>query len=283
MTTKKLSRRQACWAEFLSGFNFVISYIPGRENGKADSLTRRPNDCPADDHDDRQQHLLQTILPPERLEISSIDPDKSKTTPERVIQANLVDFYCTKLRKSIRTSSSIEGINTRHFSDLFVDTKNCIRRFDRLWVPDNLQLTVIRDVHDQIATGHPGYQKTISLIARNYYWPGLKKMVRRYILNCHICRCAKAPRNRYNGLLKPLPIPSRPWTDVTLDFVTGLPISNGYNAILMVVDCLTKERHYIPCTTDENGTTTEATAQLLLQNVWKLHDLPSSLTSDRGP
>ena len=84
-------------------------------------------------------------------------------------------------------------------------------------------------------------------------------------------------------MLKPLPIPSRPWTDVTLDFVTGLPISNGYNAILMVVDCLTKERHYIPCTTDENGTITEVTAQLFLQNVWKLHGLPSSFTSDRGP
>ena len=156
----------------MSRFNFVISYTPGRENRKTDSLTRRPNDCPADNHDDQQQHLLQTIFPPKRLEISSIDPDKNKTTPERVIQANLVDPYCTKLRKSIRTSSSIEGINTCHLSDLFVDTKNCICQFDRLWVPDNLQLTVIRDVHDQIATGHPGYQKTISLIARNYYWPG---------------------------------------------------------------------------------------------------------------
>ena len=51
----------------------------------------------------------------------------------------------------------------------------------------------------------------------------------------------------------------------------------------MVVDCLTKERHYIPCTTDENGTTTKATAQLLLQNIWKLHSLLSSLTSDKGP
>ena len=117
------------------------------------------------------------ILLPERLEISSIDPDKSKTTPEKVIQANLVDLYCTKPCKSIRTSSSIEDINTCHLSDLFVDIKNCIRRFNRLWVPDNLQLTVIRDVHDQIATRHPGYQKTISFIARNYYWPGLKKMV----------------------------------------------------------------------------------------------------------
>ena len=98
-----------------------------------------------------------------------------------MIQANLVDLYFTKLRKTIRTSSSIEGINNRHLSDLFIHTKDCIRLFNRLWVLDNLQLMVIRDVHDQIAIGHPGYQKTISFISRNYYWAGLKKMVQRYI------------------------------------------------------------------------------------------------------
>ena len=88
-------------------------------------------------------------------------------------------------------------------------------------------------------------------------------MVWHYIQNCHSCKRAKALKNWYNGLLKPLPISSHPWTDITLDFVTGLPISNSYNIILMVVDWLTKERHYILCITDKNGTTTKATAQLL--------------------
>ena len=83
-------------------------------------------------------------------------------------------------------------------------------------------------------------------------------------------------------MLKPLPIPSRLWTDVTLDFITGLVVSNGYNAILMVVDCLIKEKHYIPYTTNENGIITEVTTQLLLQNIWKLYSLPLLLTSDRG-
>ncbi len=115
---------------------------------------------------------------------------------------------------------------------------------------------VIRKVHDQIVTSHPGYQKSISLITQNYYWLGLKKMVQCYIQNCHSCRRAKA-------LKKLLPIPSRPWTDVTLNFVTGLPISNSYNAILMIVDRLIKKRHYIPCSTDENGTTIKAIAELL--------------------
>ncbi len=169
MTTKKLSRRQARWAEFLSGFNFVISYTPGRENEKADSLTRRPNNYLADDYNDRQQHLLQTILSLERLEISSIDPNESATTPKKVIQANLADPYCIKLRKTTSTHSLIGGINTRYLSDLSIDTRGCICRFNRIWVPDHLQLIVIREVHDQIATSHPGYQKTVSLITRNYY------------------------------------------------------------------------------------------------------------------
>ena len=93
-------------------------------------------------------------------------------TFEKVIQANLIGFYCTKLCKSIRTSSSIESINTRYLSNLFVDTKNCFRQFDCPWVSDKLKLMVIRDVHDPIATRHPGYQKTISFIVRNYYCQG---------------------------------------------------------------------------------------------------------------
>ena len=126
---------------------------------------------------------------------------------------------------------------------------------------------MIRDVHSQIALEHPGNQKTINLITQNYYWPGLKKMVQRYIQNCHYCRHAIALKDQYNVLFKPLPISFCPWTDITLAFVTGLSISDGYNAILIIVDYLTKERHYILYTINENGTTTETTIQLLFPNI----------------
>lgn len=64
-------------------------------------------------------------------------------------------------------------------------------------------------------------------------------------------------------MLKLLPIFFYIWTDVTLDFITGWLIGNGYKAMLVGVDCLTKKGHYILCTIDKNGTITEATAQLL--------------------
>jgi hypothetical protein len=69
-----------------------------------------------------------------------------------------------------------------------------------------------------------------------------------------------------------------------MDFVTGLPkIKDGFNAILMVVDRLIKMHHYVPCTAEEDGTSAEETAKLLINNVWKLHGLPSTIVSDRGP
>ena len=108
----------------------------------------------------------------------------------------------------------------------------------------------------------------------------MKDTLHRYIRNCHTFRHAKALRDQYNSYLKFLPISAPFWIDVTLDFVTRLPLGNGYNAVLMMIDQLTKERHYIPCTIDENDTTAEATTYLLLNNVWKLYGLPLSLTLD---
>ena len=56
-------------------------------------------------------------------------------------------------------------MNPRHISDLSIDNNRCLRRLNKFWVSKNLHLLVIKKWHDQIATGHPGYQKTISFIA----------------------------------------------------------------------------------------------------------------------
>ncbi len=88
----------------------------------------------------------------------------------------------------------------------------------------------------------------------------MKDIVYHYIQNYHTYRYVKAPRNQYNVIFQPLPIPTHPWTDVILDFVMELPPSNGYNVVLIVIDQLTKEKYYIPCTTDKNSTTAEAIA-----------------------
>ena len=64
------------------------------------------------------------------------------------------------------------------------------------------------------------------------------------------------------------------------DFITKLPLAQGYDAILVVVDRLTKIVHFIPTT---EKTMVEELAKLFRDNMWKLHSLPESIISDRGP
>ncbi len=119
------------------------------------------------------------------------------------------------------------------------------------------------------------------MLKRNYRWSEMIRNVKQFIKNCHTCRRAKAVRNKYNDLLNSLSISNRSWIDITLDFVIELSKSRDYNAILMIINRLSKMHHYISCTTDENETTTEKTAKLLIQHVWKLHELLITMISDR--
>ena len=111
----------------------------------------------------------------------------------------------------------------------------------------------------------------------------MRKDVDQYVRNCHTCKRAKAPKDGIRGKLHPIPSENQPWQDVAIDFVTGLPESEGKDAILMVVDRFSKMHHYIACKAGDEGTNAEETAQLLIQNVWKLHGLPKTIISDRGP
>jgi hypothetical protein len=288
MTTKKLNRRQARWAEFLAEFDFKIAYQPGKKNDKADSLTRRPGDRPVDESDDRNKHMHQTVLPVEKVdphilqELNDTEEDSELSLFDRVKVANQEDRKSTAIRDAIRDrKKSFDGMLLKRFEVI----ENTLFFKKKLWVPtDQLKLEIIREVHDKPASGHPGIRRTCKYLSKWYYWPQMKESVDRYIRNCHICRRSKATREKYSGLLNPLPIPDRPWTDVTMDFVTGLPkTKDGFNAILMVVDRLTKMHHYVPCIAEEEGTTAEETARLLINHVWKLHGLPSTIISDRGP
>ncbi len=180
--------------------------------------------------------MLQTILSAKKLEIILIKGENNNTIVDQVIQANLEDSYCSKLRHLLKNGYSIKKTDFRHFSDLSVDSRNCICQFDRFWVSEKWYLSMIREIHDQIAFSHPSHQKTISFLACNYYWLKIKDTIYYYIRNCLTCRHAKALRDQYNGLLKLLLISSYSWTNVTLDFITRLPFSNGYNAVLIVID-----------------------------------------------
>src|SRR5690606_22736907 len=82
------------------------------------------------------------------------------------------------------------------------------------------------------------------------------------------------------GVLKPLPIPTKPWQDISMDFVTRLTSSEGCDAIWIVVCRLRKQRHLIPCRTDIDA---KELADMFIKEVFRLHGLPLTIISDRGP
>lgn len=282
MTSKELTRRQARWAEKLSEYNFKIMYQSGTKNAKADALTRRAGDTPTSAQDDRLQYQHQTILTPERLEINDTEIDPEVTIFDRVRAANTKDEACTQIRGALNKGK-------KHYQRIPLDQcsirEGALYHQDKLWVPNDPSILVplLREVHDQPASGHPGIHRTIELLRRNYYWPNMRKEVDQYIRNCYSCHGSKAPRDKYNGLLVPASIPTQRWTDITMDFITGLPDSDSCNAICTIVDKLTRERHYEPCTATDEGTSAEATAEILIRGVFRYHGLPTTITSDRGP
>lgn len=113
----------------------------------------------------------------------------------------------------------------------------------RIFVPStSLQSKILHAAHDR---NHLGSQATYTVIAPNFYWPGIHTYTKNFVRGCQVCpRIKSLPRNY--GLLHPLPIPNSSWEDIGMDHIVGLPLSNGFDAILTVVDRFSKMAHFIP-------------------------------------
>ena len=152
---------------------------------------------------------------------------------------------------------------------------------DRLWVPQNepLRTQTIRDAHDSPFAGHPGRQQTYQILQRDFFWPGMSNDVRRYVRNCDSCGRAKPWRELTRGFLKPLPIPDRIWSELSMDFITDLPQDSQGNKCLMVTtDRLSKDVRFDPLT----DITTETVAWAFIQGTLRNHGIPRAIASDRG-
>jgi len=120
----------------------------------------------------------------------------------------------------------------------------------------------------------------VELITWNFWWPGVTKEVKRYVEECNACQRNKNYTEQLAGKLMPNSIPEKPWTHISADFITKLPLAQGYDLILVVVDRLTKMAYFIPTT---EKTMAEGLARLFRDNVWKLYGLSESIISNRGP
>ncbi|KAF8755279.1 hypothetical protein RHS01_05375 [Rhizoctonia solani] len=253
MQARTFNQRHARWRVFLSDFNFEIHYCPGKQSGKPDALSRQLDyiDNPKNQKSCYHQRSLQTSE--EELEI------------------------VTEVRSKLREDPSLEPI----IQFLTKDANNAppsIRKAyrDYNWEEDLLKTP--QGIPRLPLAGHPGQQRTLELLSRNYWWPGMKSTAKEWVECCPVCQANQRAHAPVISL-KPLEVPPFPFHTISYDFITGFPRSNGHDAILVVIDSFSKFGHFIPTS---KKVTAKGLADLFVSHVWKLHGLPIKTILDRG-
>lgn len=139
---------------------------------------------------------------------------------------------------------------------------------------------VLQEFHSSPAGRHSGFLRTYKRVAGNLYWIGMKRTVQEYVKSCDVCQRQKYFALSPAGLLQPLPMPEQIWEDISLDFITGLPKSKGYEEIFVVVDRLSKYGHFIPL---KHPYTARKVAEVFTKEIVRLHGVPKSIVSGRDP
>lgn len=234
----------------LLGLQYKVAYKAGLENKAADALSRHPK--PA------EVVLAMSMVKPKWLNV-------------------VVGGYFNNPRaQKLLAELSIHSPDANGYS--LVD--GVIRFKNRIWLGHHqeAQQAVMMALHDSGVGGHSGQHATYHKIKALFVWSGMKKDIYAYVQQCVVCQQAKGEHVRPPGLLQPLPIPKEAWHTICMDFIEGLPTSQSFNCILVVIDKFSKYGHFIPL---KHPFTAFKIAQVFVDNVYKLHGMPSVIISDR--
>lgn len=235
----------------LLGLQYSIEYKKGCNNQVADALSRHPS-----------------LSMGELLAVTVGTPDWLQEITEGYLVDPLTQQLISKMKEPAH--------NIKHL----VWDDGLLRYKRKIWVGGNqiMQQKILQTLHSGAIGGHSGIHATLQRVRQLFAWPRMKLTVQQFIEGCAVCTQAKPEHVKYPGLLKPLDVPDAAWQVVTLDFVEGLPKSDGYNSVLVVVDKLTKYAHFLPLS---HPYTAAQVAQTYFDNIFKLHSMPVALVSDR--
>ncbi|KAK3561808.1 hypothetical protein QTP86_014376, partial [Hemibagrus guttatus] len=149
---------------------------------------------------------------------------------------------------------------------------------DRTFVPQLFRQKVMWWVHEAPSSGHPGIHRSTQLTSRRFWWPSLGSDIEEYVRACLTCAQARTIHHLPEGLLEPLLIPRRPWSHLSVDFLTDLPDSRGFTTVMVVVDRFSKGCRLIPL---KGLPMAMQSAEAMFQHVFRNFGLPEDIVSDR--
>ncbi|WVZ03870.1 hypothetical protein V8G54_024676 [Vigna mungo] len=236
---------QQAWLPKFLGYDFTIEYKPRKDNQAADALSRSFFMA----WSNRETNLMSKIK-----QATPLDPHL-----QDVIQA------CAAGNPPNHNYAYTDGL---------------LQWKQRVVIPRNEEIIqlLLKEYHSSPIKGHDGINRTMAMLSSQFYWPSMLKDITYYVQECLICQQAKSATTLPAGLLQPLPIPNQVWKDIAMDFITGLPPSNGYTIIMVVIDRLSKYAYLAPLKADYNS---KSVAELFINVVVKLYGFPRTIVSDR--
>ena len=269
MTARKLNWIQAWWSLLLARFDFLLHHQTGKTMGKSNALSRRS------DHgsgaDDNWNLTLLTlslfaVRALEGLQLVGEERDILKEIRHEMEvedQEEVVIMAVKELKKSLARSI---------WSSEWSMENGLLYYRGKVYVPGSeLCHQILALYHDSKLAGHPGRWKTLELVSRNYWWPQMSRYIGKYVSTCDMCLCTKSICYPPTGELHPLPILDAPWDTASVNFIVQLPESNGKDAIMVMVDSMTKWSHFVITVTTLSAT---RTAQLYLCHIWNIMVCP---------
>ncbi|KGK36111.1 hypothetical protein JL09_g4739 [Pichia kudriavzevii] len=275
------STRVARWMDFLPQFDFDIRYLQGKNNSAADALTLAKIELALLELTQEEENKTQK----HSLTLGTIEANqKSK---REIITGYKKDNNYALIFRTVRDKTKVPVEIKNHIKHscyqdevLYYKTLES-QDFFRVVIPNykKLPYRIFKNAHDAKDAGHFGAWKTYLNLKDSFYWSSMLTQIRKWVETCRICEQHNTNTRGRQGLFSPLPIPTGRLTDITMDFITGLPRSGtGYDMIMVVVDRFSKMAHFIPAHKRLNAA---PCARLFSVNVIKLHGVPQRIVSDK--
>ncbi len=281
MKNKQLTWQQANYLNILSKFNFQIIFQSGKTNFKVDALIRMSMIDSSESAKDIDDHF-QTILISNWIDVLliefEIESEYETNLYQRVRLVNQKNELCNEYQQAMNKDElKLHDMKLKNCQ--IID--NILFKKNLLWVSKQMHTKLLWKIHDQSSILHSDIKWTIDLVQCFYYWSDHRATIQQYIQNCHVCQQSKASQDDTNDLLQPLLIFQQRWQDIAMNFITELFLSKNYNVICTIICSLFKERHYVLCHWEDNDISIKETVWIMLWNVYRLHNLLSSIVLNR--